>query len=56
MAAMIQALAHRVTHVWVVEEDYSIVGIVTFAGILKAFRSIAGGVRQTPEGDNSFKQ
>ncbi|GFS46369.1 CBS domain-containing protein [Actinidia rufa] len=56
MAVMIQALAHRVTHVWVVEEDYSIVGIVTFAGILKAFRSIAGGVRQNPEGDNSFKQ
>ncbi|GFZ06226.1 CBS domain-containing protein [Actinidia rufa] len=48
IAAMIQALAHRVTHVWVVEEDYSIVGIVTFAGILKVFRSIAGGVQQKP--------
>ncbi|XP_058200867.1 CBS domain-containing protein CBSX5-like [Rhododendron vialii] len=42
VAVMIQALAHRVSHVWVVEEDYSIVGIVTFAGILNVFRSIAG--------------
>lgn len=42
VAVMIQALAHRVSHVWVVEEDYSIVGIVTFAGILKVFRSVAG--------------
>ncbi|XP_052202066.1 CBS domain-containing protein CBSX5-like [Diospyros lotus] len=42
VAVMVQALAHRVSYVWVVEEDYSIVGIVTFAGILKVFRNIAG--------------
>ncbi|KAI8000447.1 CBS domain-containing protein CBSX5 [Camellia lanceoleosa] len=42
VAVMIQALAHRVNYAWVVDEDYSVVGIVTFAGILKVFRSIAG--------------
>ncbi|KAK3018855.1 hypothetical protein RJ639_004420 [Escallonia herrerae] len=52
MAVMIQALAHRVNSVWVVEEDYSLIGNVTFTGMLKIFRSIAG--RRT-EGDNSFK-
>ncbi|KAK3005386.1 hypothetical protein RJ639_016790 [Escallonia herrerae] len=53
MAVMIQALAHRVNSVWVVEEDYSLIGNVTFTGMLKIFRSIAG--RRT-DGDNSFKQ
>lgn len=38
VAVMIQALAHRVSYVWVVEEDGSLTGIVTFSGILKVFR------------------
>ncbi|XP_010905536.1 CBS domain-containing protein CBSX5 [Elaeis guineensis] len=38
-AVMVQALAHRVKYVWVVdEEDYGLVGIVTFADVLKVFR------------------
>lgn len=37
-AVMIQALAHRVSCVWVVQDDYSLVGMVTFAGILKVLR------------------
>ncbi|XP_059639230.1 CBS domain-containing protein CBSX5-like [Cornus florida] len=42
MAVMIQAITHRVNYVWVVEEDHTLVGTVTFAGILKVFRRIAG--------------
>ncbi|GMH30345.1 hypothetical protein Nepgr_032188 [Nepenthes gracilis] len=38
VAVMIQAVAHRVSYVWVIERDCSIVGIVTFAGMLKVFR------------------
>ncbi|CAM8992974.1 unnamed protein product [Rhodiola kirilowii] len=38
VAVMIQALAHRVSYVWVVEEDGSLIGVVNFAGILKVFR------------------
>ncbi|XP_062161497.1 CBS domain-containing protein CBSX5-like [Alnus glutinosa] len=38
VAVMIQALAHRVSYVWVVEEDGSLAGIVTFAGMLKVLR------------------
>lgn len=38
VAVMIQALSHRLNHVWVVEEDYRLVGIVTFAGMLKVLR------------------
>lgn len=38
VAVMIQALAHRVTYVWVVGEDYQLAGVVTFAGILAVFR------------------
>ena len=38
VAVMIQALAHRVSYVWVVEEDGKLTGIVTFSGILKVFR------------------
>lgn len=38
VAVMIQALTHRVAYVWVIEEDWSLVGIVTFQGILKVFR------------------
>lgn len=41
MAVMIQALTHRVNCVWVVQEDFSLVGNVTLAGLLKVFRSIA---------------
>ncbi|KAE8714961.1 hypothetical protein F3Y22_tig00110187pilonHSYRG00326 [Hibiscus syriacus] len=38
VAVMIQALSHRVGHVWVVGEDRTLAGIVTFAGMLKVFR------------------
>lgn len=38
VAVMIQAIAHRVNYVWVIEDDCSLVGIVTFSGILKVFR------------------
>ncbi|PKU86656.1 CBS domain-containing protein CBSX5 [Dendrobium catenatum] len=38
VAVMVQALAHRVGYVWVVEEDYSLVGIVVFRDILEVFR------------------
>ncbi|KAK8575258.1 hypothetical protein V6N13_033500 [Hibiscus sabdariffa] len=38
VAVMIQALSHRVSYVWVVEEDRTLAGIVTFAGMLKVFQ------------------
>ncbi|KAL3736207.1 hypothetical protein ACJRO7_025201 [Eucalyptus globulus] len=38
MAVMIQAIAHRVNYVWVIEDDCSLVGIVTFSSILEVFR------------------
>uniref|UniRef100_A0A803QGG1 CBS domain-containing protein n=1 Tax=Cannabis sativa TaxID=3483 RepID=A0A803QGG1_CANSA len=38
VAVMIQALAHRLSYVWVVEQDGTLVGIVTFASMLKVFR------------------
>ncbi|WOL18940.1 hypothetical protein Cni_G27737 [Canna indica] len=38
VAVMVQALAHRVSYVWVVDEDYFLVGIVTFSGMLGVFR------------------
>ncbi|CAL1352846.1 unnamed protein product [Linum trigynum] len=38
VAVMVQAIAHRVNYVWVMEEDCSLVGIVTFASILRVFR------------------
>ncbi|ERM95213.1 CBS domain-containing protein CBSX5 [Amborella trichopoda] len=38
VAVMVQALAHRATHVWVCEdEECSLVGVVTFRDILGAF-------------------
>ncbi|KAI3439953.1 uncharacterized protein J3R85_004084 [Psidium guajava] len=37
VAVMIQALAHRVSYVWVVEEDGSLAGIVTFKSMLRVF-------------------
>lgn len=36
-AVMIQALARRVNYVWVVEEDGTLVGIVTSTGMLRVF-------------------
>ncbi|KVH99108.1 CBS domain-containing protein CBSX5-like [Cynara cardunculus var. scolymus] len=39
VAVMIQAIAHRVSYVWVIEEDCSVVGIVRFSGMLEVFRS-----------------
>ncbi|PON84094.1 CBS domain containing protein [Trema orientale] len=41
VAVMIQAIAHRVNYVWVIEDDCSLIGIVTFSGILKVFREYA---------------
>ncbi|KAM5585946.1 CBS domain-containing protein CBSX5-like [Rosa sericea] len=38
VAVMIQAIAHRVNYVWVIEDDYNLVGIVTFSGMLEVFR------------------
>lgn len=38
VAVMMQALAHRLNYMWVIEQDYSLVGMVTFAGMLKVFR------------------
>ncbi|KAL6954957.1 hypothetical protein U1Q18_000646 [Sarracenia purpurea var. burkii] len=37
VAVMIQAIAHRVNYVWVIEEDCSLAGIVTFSNILEVF-------------------
>lgn len=45
LAVMMQALAYRVSCVWVVEEDHTLVGAVTFAGILSVFLEIADGMR-----------
>ncbi|XP_050370006.1 CBS domain-containing protein CBSX5-like [Argentina anserina] len=38
VAVMVQALCHRVSYVWVVEEDRTLSGIVTFASMFKVFR------------------
>lgn len=38
VAVMVQALAHRANYVWVLEDDCSLVGIVTFTEMLKVFR------------------
>ncbi|XXG45223.1 hypothetical protein AAC387_Pa02g0358 [Persea americana] len=38
VAVMVQALAHRVNYVWVIEKDYTLAGIVTFSDILNVFR------------------
>ncbi|KAF8411167.1 hypothetical protein HHK36_003710 [Tetracentron sinense] len=38
VAVMIQALAHRVNYVWVIEDDCSLAGIVTFSDMLKVFQ------------------
>lgn len=49
MAVMIQMIAHRVNYAWVVEQDYTLIGIVTFAEILRVFRSMAGAQRNPKE-------
>ncbi|XP_057764598.1 CBS domain-containing protein CBSX5-like [Salvia miltiorrhiza] len=41
LAVMMQALACRVSCIWVVEEDHTLIGTVTFAGILSVFLSVA---------------
>ncbi|XP_019192865.1 PREDICTED: CBS domain-containing protein CBSX5-like [Ipomoea nil] len=38
VAVMIQAIAHRVNYVWVIEDDCAVVGIVTFSKMLEVFR------------------
>ncbi|XP_010060537.2 CBS domain-containing protein CBSX5 [Eucalyptus grandis] len=38
VAVMIQAIAHRVNYVWVIEEDCSLIGIVTFYHMLEVLR------------------
>lgn len=55
VAVMIQALAHRVSCVWVVEEDHTLVGHVTFESMLKVFRSVSGNHRHKQEPENSAK-
>ncbi|XP_059661532.1 CBS domain-containing protein CBSX5-like [Cornus florida] len=38
VAVMIQAIAHRVNYVWVIEDDDCLTGIVTFTDMLEVFR------------------
>ncbi|XP_062013191.1 CBS domain-containing protein CBSX5-like [Rosa rugosa] len=38
VAVMVQALSHRVSYVWVADEDETLSGIVTFASMFKVFR------------------
>ena len=38
VAVMIQALSHRVCYVWVIQEDGTLAGTVTFASMLAVFR------------------
>ncbi|XP_073011639.1 CBS domain-containing protein CBSX5-like [Typha latifolia] len=38
VAVMVQALAHRVSYVWVVDDEYRLVGIVGFLDMLRVFR------------------
>ncbi|KFK26996.1 hypothetical protein AALP_AA8G320500 [Arabis alpina] len=45
MAVMIQAIAHRVSYVWVIDEDGCLVGLVTFVDILKLFRNSLNDVK-----------
>ncbi|KAK4484888.1 hypothetical protein RD792_007489 [Penstemon davidsonii] len=40
VAVMVQAIAHRVNYLWVIEDDCSVTGIVTFANMLQVFREI----------------
>ncbi|KAG6777024.1 hypothetical protein POTOM_016822 [Populus tomentosa] len=38
VAVMIQALSHRLSYTWVIEEDGTLVGVVNFAGMIKVLR------------------
>ncbi|KAK9089333.1 hypothetical protein Scep_028415 [Stephania cephalantha] len=38
VAVMMKTLAYRVNYIWVIEDDCSLAGIVTFSDILKVFR------------------
>ncbi|KAK4796423.1 hypothetical protein SAY86_028749 [Trapa natans] len=38
VAVMVQAIAHRVNYVWVIEEGCRLVGILTFSRMLEVFR------------------
>lgn len=38
VAVMIQALSQRVSYLWVLEDDGTLVGVVTFAGMIKVLR------------------
>ncbi|XP_011027868.1 PREDICTED: CBS domain-containing protein CBSX5-like [Populus euphratica] len=38
VAVMIQALSHRLSYTWVIEEDGTLAGVVTFAGMIKVLR------------------
>ncbi|XP_016448646.1 CBS domain-containing protein CBSX5-like [Nicotiana tabacum] len=51
VAVLIQALAHRASFIWVIDEDQNLVGVVTFKGILKVFRGFAN-TRCKPEREN----
>ncbi|KAI3800386.1 hypothetical protein L1987_28476 [Smallanthus sonchifolius] len=41
IAVMVQMIALRVNYAWVVQQDYTLDGIVTYAEILKQFQSVA---------------
>ncbi|KAJ4746902.1 hypothetical protein LUZ62_081307 [Rhynchospora pubera] len=51
VAVMVQALAHRVDHVWVVDakDDCKVVGIVTFNEVLRVFRDQLTAVEEIVE-------
>ncbi|KAG9149702.1 hypothetical protein Leryth_012426 [Lithospermum erythrorhizon] len=55
IAVMVQALAHRVSHVWVVDKEQTLVGLVTFQSILEVLRGVVDGQSKKCE-ENSFKQ
>ena len=40
VAVLIQALAHRVSYVWVVEDDFELAGLVTLSSVLQIFRDL----------------
>ncbi|KAK4724675.1 hypothetical protein R3W88_027454 [Solanum pinnatisectum] len=48
MVAMIQVIAHCAYFIWVLEDDYNLMGVIIFKGILKVFKIIANS-RHKPE-------
>ncbi|CAI9087490.1 OLC1v1021566C1 [Oldenlandia corymbosa var. corymbosa] len=56
VAVMIQALAHRVSCVWVIGEDQTVVGNVTFQSMLKVFRGVSSVLPCKMEHANSSIQ